>query len=52
MSKRTDLNVAVTQVNNNANSQVVAGGNGFLGGVSAFGGKDSTSFQLSLRHKF
>jgi predicted porin len=52
MSKRTDLNVGVTQVNNNANAQVVGGGNGFLGGVSAFGGKDSTSFQLSLRHKF
>lgn len=52
LSKRTDLNVAVTQVNNNANAQVVAGGNGFLGGVSAFGGKDSSSYQFSLRHKF
>ena len=52
LSKRTDLNLVVTQVNNNANGQVLAGGNGFLGGVSAFGGKDSTSFQFSLRHKF
>lgn len=52
LSKRTDLNLGVTQVNNNPNAQVVAGGNGFLGGVSAFGGKDSTSYQFSLRHKF
>jgi predicted porin len=52
LSKRTDLNVAVTQVNNNANAQVAPGGNGFLGGVSAFAGKDVTSYQLSLRHKF
>ena len=52
LSKRTDINVAVTQVNNNANAQVLPGGNGFLGGVSAFGGKDVTAYQLSLRHKF
>ena len=52
LSKRTDLNVAVTQVNNAANAQVLPGGNGFLGGVSAFGGKDATSYQFSLRHKF
>lgn len=52
LSKRTDLNLAVTQVNNAANAQVLPGGNGFLGGVSAFGGKDATSYQFSLRHKF
>ena len=52
LSKRTDINVAVTQVNNNANAQVLPGGNGFLGGVSAFGGKDVTAYQFSLRHKF
>lgn len=52
LSKRTDLNLAVTQVDNNPNAQVLPGGNGFLGGVTAFGGKDSTSFQFSLRHKF
>ena len=51
-SKRTDVTLAVTQVNNNANGQALAGGNGFLGGVTAFGGKDSTSTQFSLRHKF
>lgn len=52
LSKRTDLNMAVTLVNNAANAQVLPGGNGFLGGVSAFGGKDATSYQFSLRHKF
>ena len=52
LSKRTDLNAAVTKVNNNANAQVLPGGNGFLGGVSAFAGKDATSYQFSLRHKF
>jgi predicted porin len=52
LSKRTDLTAAVTQVNNSANAQVLPGGNGFLGGVSAFAGKDATSYQLSLRHKF
>jgi predicted porin len=52
LSKRTDLNAAITQVNNNANAQALAGGNGFLGGVTAFGGKDATLFQFSLRHKF
>lgn len=52
LSKRTDLNLAVTQIDNNPNSQVLPGGNGFLGGVTAFGGKDSTSIQFSVRHKF
>ena len=52
LSKRTDINLAVTQVNNNANAQVLPGGNGFLGGVSAFGGKDVRAYQFSLRHRF
>ncbi len=52
LSKRTDLNLAVTQVKNNSNAQVLPGGNGFLGGVTAFAGKDATAFQFSLRHKF
>jgi len=52
LSKRTDLNLVVTQVDNNANAQVLPGGNGYLGGVTAYGGKDATSFQFSLRHKF
>ena len=29
LSKRTDLNAVVTQVNNNANAQVLPGGNGY-----------------------
>ncbi|MCC7069304.1 MAG: porin [Burkholderiales bacterium] len=52
LSKRTDLNLAVTQVDNNPNAQVLPGGNGFLGGVTAHGGKNATSIQFSLRHKF
>lgn len=52
LSKRTDVNLAVTQLDNNPNSQVLPGGNGFLGGVTAAGGKDATSVQFSLRHKF
>jgi len=52
LSKRTDLNAAITQVKNNANAQALPGGNGFLGGVTAYGGKDATSYQFSLRHKF
>ncbi|MFN3628541.1 MAG: porin [Casimicrobiaceae bacterium] len=52
ISKRTDVNLAVTQVDNSANAQVLPGGNGFLGGVTAHAGKDATSIQFSLRHKF
>jgi predicted porin len=52
LSKRTDLNFAVTQVNNEANAQVLPGGNGYLGGVTAFGGKDAMSIQFSVRHRF
>jgi predicted porin len=52
LSKRSDVNLGVTQVNNNANAQTLPGGNGFLGGVTAFAGKDATSIQFSIRHKF
>ena len=52
LSRRTDLNLAVTQVDNGANAQVLPGGNGFLGGVTANAGKDATVVQFSLRHKF
>ncbi len=52
LSKRTDLNLAVTQVNNDNNAQALPGGNGFLGGVTAFAGKDATAVQFSLRHRF
>jgi predicted porin len=52
LSKRTDINLAVTQVNNDSNAQVLPGGNGFLGGVTASAGKDATSIQFSVRHRF
>jgi hypothetical protein len=52
LSKRTDLNLAVAQIDNEPNSQVLPGGNGFLGGVTASGGKDATAIQFSVRHRF
>lgn len=52
LSKRSDINFAVAQFKNSANAQILPGGNGFLGGVTAFAGKDSTAIQFSLRHKF
>jgi predicted porin len=52
LSKRTDINLAFTQVKNDTNSQVACGGNGFLGGVTASAGKDADCIQFSLRHKF
>ncbi len=52
LSKRTDINLAFTQVNNDKNAQVLPGGNGFLGGVTAFAGKDAQAIQFSVRHRF
>jgi predicted porin len=52
LSKRTDINLAIAKVDNSANAQVLPGGNGYLGGVTAFGGKDATITQFSFRHKF
>jgi predicted porin len=52
LSKRTDLNLAVTQIKNEGNSQAACGGNGFLGGVSASAGKDANCVQFSVRHRF
>jgi len=52
LSKRTDVNFGITQIKNSANAQVLPGGNGFLGGVSAFAGKDAMSIQFSVRHRF
>ncbi len=52
LSKRTDLNLAITEVKNDGNAQALPGGNGFLGGVTAFAGKDARSIQFSVRHRF
>jgi predicted porin len=52
LSKRTDLNLALTQIKNDTNAQVSCGGNGYLGGVTAFAGKDANCVQFSVRHRF
>lgn len=51
-SKRTNLNFVLTKFNNSANAQAAPGGNGYLGGVTASAGTDSTSFAVGLRHSF
>jgi predicted porin len=52
LSKRTDLNFVLARVNNNANSQVALGGNGYLGGFTRAAGVDSTSISFGVRHRF
>jgi predicted porin len=52
LSKRTDLNAAVTRFNNTGLAQAAPGGGGYLGGVTAHAGTDSTSLALGLRHRF
>jgi predicted porin len=51
-SKRTNLNFVLTKFNNSANAQAAPGGNGYLGGVTATAGTDSTSIAVGLRHTF
>lgn len=52
LSKRTNLNMVVTRYNNSANAQTAPGGNGYLGGVTAAAGRDSTSVAFGIRHTF
>ncbi len=52
LSKRTDINLALTQIKNEINAQTSCGGNGYLGGVTAFAGKDANCVQFSVRHRF
>ena len=52
LSKRTNLNFVLTQVNNSANAQVAPGGNGYLGGVTKSAGTDSNSVSFGMRHSF
>jgi predicted porin len=52
LSKRTNLNAVLTQVNNSANAQAAPGGNGYLGGVTRSAGTDSNSISFGLRHSF
>jgi len=52
LSKRTDISAVVARFNNSATAQVAPGGNGYLGGVTASAGTDSTAVQLGIRHRF
>ncbi len=52
LSKRTDLNAVLTRFNNKNSSQLAPGGNGFLGGVTASAGMDSTNVAFGIRHRF
>ena len=52
LSKRTNLNAVLTRFNNKGAGQVAPGGNGFLGGVTASAGTDSTNIAFGIRHTF
>lgn len=52
LSKRTNLNMVLTRFSNSTNAQTAPGGNGYLGGVTASAGRDSTSVAFGVRHTF
>lgn len=52
LSKRTDLNAVLTRFDNSGLGQAAPGGAGYLGGVTASAGTDSTSIALGIRHRF
>lgn len=52
LSKRTDLSAVVVRFDNSASAQVAPGGNGYLGGVTASAGTDSTGLAFGIRHRF
>ena len=52
LSKRTDVSAVVTHFNNTGLGQAAPGGGGYLGGVTARAGADSTSLALGVRHRF
>ena len=52
LSKRTDVSAVVTHFNNTGLGQAAPGGGGYLGGVTARAGLDSTSVALGVRHRF
>jgi predicted porin len=52
LSKRTDLNGVLVRYDNQNLAQVAPGGNGYLGGVTASAGTDSTGVALGIRHRF
>jgi predicted porin len=52
LSKRTDLNAVLVRYDNSDKAQVAPGGNGYIGGVTASAGTDSTGLALGIRHRF
>jgi hypothetical protein len=52
LSKRTDLNAVLVRFDNKNLAQLAPGGNGYLGGVTASAGTDSTGLALGIRHRF
>ncbi len=52
LSKRTDLNAVLVRFDNSGKAQVAPGGNGYLGGVTASAGTDSTGLAFGIRHRF
>lgn len=52
LSKRTDINAVATRFVNSGLGQAAPGGQGYLGGVTASAGTDSTSLALGIRHRF
>jgi predicted porin len=52
LSKRTDLNAVLVRYDNKNLAQVAPGGNGYIGGVTATAGTDSTGLALGVRHRF
>ena len=52
LSKRTDVSVVLTHLENKNTSQDALGGNGFVGGVSSAAGRDSNGMAFSIRHRF
>lgn len=51
-SKRTDASLVVVRFDNGGLAQAAAGGNGYIGGVTASAGTDSTSIAFGIRHRF
>lgn len=52
LSKRTDLYGVLARFENSDTAQAAPGGNGYLGGVTATAGTDSTSIAIGMRHRF
>ena len=52
LSKRTDINAVAVRFVNSRLAQAAPGGAGYLGGVTASAGTDSTSLALGVRHRF